>query len=61
MRRVVEHCENWMEMSLIHGRHCWNCVMRKGYPYRAQPDKNCENFKLVKKLASNKGMPKEGE
>ena len=41
----VEHCKNWMEISLPRGKHCFNCVRRDGYPYRAQPDKKCANFK----------------
>lgn len=46
MRRVVEHCENWLQMSVLKGKNCWNCVRRNGYPFRAQPDKKCKNFKL---------------
>ena len=46
MRRVVEHCENWFRMHIGRGEHCFNCARRDGYPYRAQPDKKCLNFKI---------------
>ena len=48
MRRVVEHCENWIEMNIVRGRHCFNCANRNGFTFRAQPDMNCKNFKLNK-------------
>lgn len=41
---TVENCKNWTQISLARGNHCWNCAKRNGFPYRAQPDKNCDNF-----------------
>jgi hypothetical protein len=47
--RLVEKCNNWTEVSIIKGHHCWNCAKRNGYPWRAQPDKQCENYSPVPK------------
>jgi hypothetical protein len=41
---LVEQCENWFEISMVQGHHCWNCVHRNGYPYRAQPSRACSRF-----------------
>ena len=43
---LVEECTNWMEISPIRGKHCYNCAMRDGYPFRGQPDSRCTNFNL---------------
>lgn len=42
----VENCKNWNQDSIARGKHCYNCIRRKGFPYRAQPDKRCANFGL---------------
>lgn len=42
----VEDCENWLEMSMVPGGHCYNCANREGYPWRARPTDGCENFVL---------------
>jgi hypothetical protein len=41
---LVEQCQNWHEISVIAGHHCFNCALRDGYPQRGQPDHNCKNF-----------------
>lgn len=51
----VENCKNWQEMSMARGKHCFNCVNRNGFPYRAQPDKNCAKFERLTKRAPDKG------
>lgn len=43
----VEDCKNWHEMSMARGKHCFNCANRNGFPYRAQPDKNCSKFERL--------------
>ena len=40
----VEDCKNWKQGEPAHGYHCYNCANREGYPYKAQPDENCENW-----------------
>jgi hypothetical protein len=42
----VEDCENWLEISIVQGGHCFNCVNRNGYPWRSRPTDACENFVL---------------
>jgi len=44
IKYFVEDCENWMRISTIRGRNCFNCAKRNGYPDRGQPDKKCKNF-----------------
>jgi len=52
-RIIIKHsvwdCKNYKRISVTIGDNCWACGMRKGYPYYAQPDKNCENFKIKSK------------
>ena len=48
----VEKCENWHQEYLTRGRHCFNCIMRDGFPQRAQPSKACKNFKPKPKQIS---------
>ena len=43
----VEYCENWKTVIAYEGAHCFNCQNRYGFPYRAQPDINCKNFKKL--------------
>lgn len=44
IERLVEDCRNWSQINLAHGKHCWNCSNRNGYPFRGQPDSNCDHF-----------------
>ena len=43
--KTVNDCENWKQLMVTQGFHCWNCIMRNGYPLYGQPDKKCENYK----------------
>jgi len=43
----VEKCKNWLEYFMSHGKHCFNCANRNGYPYRGQPSKACSNFQKI--------------
>jgi hypothetical protein len=52
--RLVEQCKNWHEISIVQGHHCWNCAYRDGYPYRAQPDKQCKNYAPISKVKAQK-------
>ncbi len=45
--KKVEDCLNWKECNPVRGKHCYNCGMRNGYPYRGQPDKRCSNFSIL--------------
>jgi len=47
---TVEDCENWVCFSKVRGHNCYACSMRKGYPFRGQPDNRCERFKLKQAL-----------
>jgi hypothetical protein len=42
--RTVEKCANWLELTMARGNHCFNCINREGYPWRAQPSHACKNF-----------------
>lgn len=45
----VEDCENWLEISMVSGGHCFNCVNRDGYPWRSRPGNPCTRFVLKEK------------
>lgn len=45
---TVEKCGRWQEDMPGRGHHCFNCINRDGYPYRAQPSSACKNFTIGK-------------
>jgi hypothetical protein len=38
-------CDNYHRLSVLQPDHCYNCMMRKGYPWYLFGDKVCENFR----------------
>lgn len=37
-------CKNFRKESPVIPDNCYNCYMRKGYPYYLGGDESCENF-----------------
>jgi hypothetical protein len=42
-------CAKYYELSMLIPPHCYNCAMRKGYPWDLRGDKGCENYEPLKK------------
>jgi len=57
---TVEDCENWVCFSKVRGHNCYACSMRKGYPFRGQPDNKRERFKLKQTLKEDDHEKEEG-
>ena len=42
-------CEAYYQLSYLQPPHCYNCAMRKGYPWYIFGDEVCENFRELYK------------
>jgi hypothetical protein len=45
-------CENYHEISMVQGPHCYNCARRDGWPWMGRPTNACANFKPTALAAS---------
>ena len=44
-------CFNYAELSFLPGPHCYNCMKRDGFPWRARAGKGCKNYERYVKEA----------
>lgn len=40
-------CERYYQISVLQPKFCYNCAMRKGYPWYLFGDERCENFREI--------------
>ncbi len=50
-------CSQFYQISCVIPKNCYNCAMRKGYPYYLFGDVGCENFVSIDKTHKEKQNP----
>ncbi len=45
--KITFNCANYHPTTITRPPHCYNCMMRQGYPLNLGGDKYCENFKQI--------------
>lgn len=40
-------CAKYYQLSVLQPKHCYNCVMRSGYPWYIFGDNGCDNFQEI--------------
>lgn len=56
-RNVIRfNCGAFVRLLYSQPPHCYNCILRNGYPQNLGGDKNCENFQPIEKEKKRKAM-----